>query len=240
MIEFPTAGGLFVAENSLKTSAIIEKHVDQLEMIATTFLAPVLIVLFAAASGTKGFDILGLHLDTENSYGMVVAAFDCLLLLFATTSWKTGDFLKMCEGSEVGGAIAAILTHKWLLNPFSYSGKGVLSALSCGVGAGLLNIIWWVGLCSLQLLPSVSHGRGAVERVFFAFYFVFGMTSALGVIRLIRLILQRMNSTAHSSSAGACVTASDLKLNLALKSVFAATATISGFWLYYAFAHLGI
>jgi len=101
-------------------------------------------------------------------------------------------------------------------------------------------MISWVGLCSLRLLSTVTHERGAIERLFFGFYFIFAITSALGIIRLIRLILRRTDGAADSSSEVASVTASDLRLNLALKSAFAATATIVGFWLYYAFGHIGI
>lgn len=229
-----------MAKSSLGTSAIVEKHIDQMELISTTFAIPTLIVLLAAADVTKGFEILGLHLDTDNAYGMVVAIYDCLLLLFAATGWKTGDFLKMCKGSEVGDAIAATLTHKWFLNPFSYSGKGVLSALFCGVGSGLLAIIWWVGLCGLELLSSVSGGRGVAEKLLLAFYFIFGITSALGIIRLIWLILQRMNCATDGPPEVVGVTASGMKLNLALKAAFAATATTFGIWLYHSFAHIGI
>lgn len=229
-----------MSENALGTSAIVEKHVDQLELIATTFIVPALIVLLAAAGVTKGFDVLGLHLDTDNAYGMVVAIFDCLLLLFTVTGWKAGDFLKMCPESEAGGAIAAVLTHKWFLNPFSYSGRGVVSAVMCGVGSGLLTMIWCIGLCSLQLLSTVTHSRGAVERVLFAFYLVFGITSAFGIVRFFRLILQRIGRTEDTSAEVAPLMVSDIKLNIVLKSAFAATAIIVGFWLYYSFAHIGI
>lgn len=229
-----------MSENLLGTSSIVEKHVDQLELIATTFIVPALIVLLAAAGVTKGFDVLGLHLDTDNAYGMVVAIFDSLLLLFTVTGWKAGDFLKMCPESEAGRAIAAVLAHKWFLNPFSYSGKGVVSAVVCGIGSGLLTMIWCIGLCSLQLLSTVTHGRGTVERVLFALYFIFGVTSAFGIVRLFRLILQRIGPTEDSSADVVPVTVSDVRLNIVLKSTFAAIAIIAGFWLYYAFAHIGI
>jgi len=232
--------GFLVAKRSLGTSATVEKHLDQLDLISTAFVVPALIVLLAAAGVTKGFEILGLHLDTENAYGIVGAIYDCLLLLFATTSWKTGDFLKMCTGSEVGDAIAAILTHKWFLNPFSYSGSGGLSALLCGIGSGLLTMIWWVGLCSLRLLSTVSGGSDAVEKLLLALYLIFGITSAVGIIRLIWLILQRVNGGADHAPEVTHVVAPNITLNLALKATFSAAATTCGIWLYHAFAHLGI
>ncbi|WP_377819288.1 hypothetical protein [Acidicapsa dinghuensis] len=211
-----------------------------MELIATTFIVPALIVLLAAAGVTKGFDVLGLHLDTDNAYGVVVAIFDCLLLLFTITGWKAGDFLKMCPESEAGRAIAAVLTHKWFLNPFCYSGRGVASAVTCGVGSGLLIMIWCIGLCSLQLLSTVTHGRGGVEKVLFALYLIFGVTSALGIVRLFRLILQRIDRAEDTSDEFVPLTVSDIKLNIVLKSAFAVTAIIVGFWLYYSFAHIGI
>ncbi len=97
-----------LAESTFGTSAAVEKHIDQLEIIVTTFVIPVVIVLLAAADIPKEFDILGIKLKTEDAYGFVIAIFDCLLLLFCTTCWKAGDFLKACEGAETEHAIVAV------------------------------------------------------------------------------------------------------------------------------------
>jgi hypothetical protein len=110
-----------MASNPLGSSTAVEKHVDQMETISTSFVVPVLVVLLAAASIAKDFEILGIHLETADAYGIVVAIFDCLLLLFCTTCWKAADLLKACGDEEKGRAIVAVVTHKWLLNPFSYS-----------------------------------------------------------------------------------------------------------------------
>lgn len=57
-----------MAENSLGSSAAVEKHVDHMEVIVITFVVQVLVVLLAAADIPKGFEILGIHLRTEDAY----------------------------------------------------------------------------------------------------------------------------------------------------------------------------
>jgi len=131
-------------------SAAVDKHMDQLEILSTTFVVPTLIVLLAGADIPKEFDLFGIHLKTDDAYGMVVAIFDALLLSSSTTCWKVGDFLKLCQHSDTNHGLSAILTHKWLLNPFSYSGDGILSAVNCAFGSALLTLSWWLGLAALN------------------------------------------------------------------------------------------
>jgi hypothetical protein len=77
----------------------------------------ILIVLLAAADIPKEFEILGIHIETENAYGFVVAIFDCLLLVFFKTCWKAGDLLKACEGAEADRAIAAVFHAQMVAEP---------------------------------------------------------------------------------------------------------------------------
>jgi hypothetical protein len=60
-------------------------------------------------------------------------------------------------------------THKWLLNPFSYSGKGWLSATNYSAGGALRALAWWVGLCALKLLSGITRDIGALRKLCTAF-----------------------------------------------------------------------
>jgi hypothetical protein len=227
-----------LANNSLGSSTAVEKHVDQLEILATTFVVPVLVVLLAAASIPKEFEILGIHLETADAYGMVVAIFDCLLLLFCTTCWKAADLLKTSGDEEKGRAIIAVVTHKWLLNPFSYSGAGFLTAANCAVGAALLTLAWWGGLCGLKLLAGVTHNRDAFEKWMYVLYFALGAAAVAGISRLMRLIVRFSNRGGANSPEDWPLGAPWLRLNLVMKCVFSGLASILGYWLYYSFAHV--
>jgi hypothetical protein len=233
-----STGEAVLAENSLGSSAAVEKHMDQMEVIVTTFVIPVLVVLLAAADIPKGFEILGIHLKTEDAYGMVVAIFDCLLLLFCTTCWKAADLLKACGEGEANRAIVAVVTHKWVLNPFSYSGTGILSAANCAVGAALLTFSWWGGLSSLRLLSGVTHDRGATEACLYALYFVLGVAALAGLSRFMRLIAQISARERGDSNDEAPLEGRWFRRNIAMKCAFSGLASILGFWLYYSFAHV--
>ena len=227
-----------MAESELDMSTAIDKHMDQLDVLSTTFVVPTLIVLLAGADIPKEFDLFGIHLKTEDAYGMVVAIFDCLLLLFSTTCWKVGDFLKLCQGSGKNRTLAAIFTHKWLLNPFSYSGGDILSCANCAVGAALLTFSWWIGLCSLKLLSGVTRGLSCTEKVFYALYFVFGATALIGIIRTFRVMDRLAPNGENASPDGISVAGRYPRLNIALKCVFSMVAIGLGFWLFEAFAHV--
>jgi hypothetical protein len=227
-----------MASNLLGSSTAVEKHVDQMETIETTFVVPVLVVLLAAASIPKDFEILGIHVETADAYGIVVAIFDCLLLLFCTTCWKAADLLKACGDEEKGRAIVAVVTHKWLLNPFSYSGEGFLSAINCAVGAGLLTFCWWGGLCGLKLLAGVTHNRDAFEICMYGLYFAVGAVAVIAVGRLIKLIVRFSDHGNAKSSEGGPLEVRWVRVNLVMKSIFSVLASALGYWLYYSFSHI--
>jgi hypothetical protein len=223
-----------MAGTMLGSCESIEKHIDQLETLSTALVIPALIVLFAAADTTKEVEILGIHLATAEAYGLTAAVYDCLLLLFATASWKAGDLLKSCAPEEAQRAIIAVSVHKWVLNPFSYSGKSPLSLMSCAVGPALLTFVWWLGLMSLRLLASVSHDIGGMEKVLQTLYVVLGLTAILSIGRFFAILL---DASSRAGSEG-LPTISSLKRSAVVKALFCIISSGLGYWLYYAFGHI--
>jgi hypothetical protein len=57
-----------VTDNALGSSTAVEKQVDQMETLATTFVVPILIVLLAAADITKDFELFGFHLALKDGF----------------------------------------------------------------------------------------------------------------------------------------------------------------------------
>jgi hypothetical protein len=218
------------------SSEKIEKHVDQMETLATAFVIPAVVVLLAAATIPKEFEIFGLHLATADGYGLVVACFDVIVLLFCTCCWKACDLLETCD--DAPKAITAILTHKWVLNPFACTSSGVLGALFCGVGPGLLTFSWWIALCALSLLSTVSKTIGPLEHCLFALYWAFGLLATVAVVRF-GLRINSILSKLRQDPSAPVVIPSLAASNLA-KALFCLAATAIGVYLFYAFRHVGI
>jgi hypothetical protein len=225
-----------VPEVGFGSSEKIEKHVDQMETLATAFVIPAIVVLLTAATIPNEFEVFGLHLATADGYGLVVACFDVLVLLFCTSCWKACDLLETCD--DCPKAITAILTHKWVLNPFSCTSPGVLGALFCGVGAGLLTFSWWIALCALSLLSTVSKTIGPLEHCLFALYWALGVLATVAVGRFglrINSISSRLSKDPSSPVAIPPLAASNVA-----KGLFFLAATAVGVYLFYAFGHIGI
>jgi hypothetical protein len=144
--------------------------------------------------------------------------------------------LEACDETESPNAITAILTHKWVMNPFSYTSAGVLSAMCCAVGPGLLVFAWWIALSGLTLLSSVSNSIGVFERCLFVLYWALGFFATVTVVRFELRIITTSNTTAKDPNAGTKVpsfTASNLA-----KVLFALVASGVGFWMLHAFRHV--
>jgi hypothetical protein len=223
-------------EAGLGSSSTIEKHIDQMETLAAAFVIPSVVVLLAAAAIPKEFEIFDIHLATADGYGIVVASFDVLLILFCTACWKACDLLEACDETESPKAITAILTHKWVMNPFSYTSAGVLSALCCAVGPGLLVFAWWIALSGLTLLSSVSISTGVFERCLFMLYCGLGFLATVTVVRFDLRIVTTSNKITKDPNAGTKVPSLTVS-NLA-KVLFALFASGVGFWMLRAFRHV--
>ena len=169
---------------------------------------------------------------------MVAAIFDVMILLFCVSCWKGCDLLKACAPEESPNAVAAVLTHKWVLNPFSYTARGVPSAVFDAIGASLLALAWWVGLCALGLLSTISPNRTLLERTLYLLYWAFGFLSIVTVVRFARrlyLFRDKVHES-HKMITGVPTLAGS---NIA-KALLSAAACGLGLWLFYAFTIVGM
>jgi hypothetical protein len=226
-----------MSETALGSSSAVEKHIDQMETIVTSFIVPALVALFAGAHlfQSGDFEIYGIRIERQETYGVVLAIFDVMVLLFCTVCWKASDLLEACDEAEAPRAIAAVLTHKWVLNPFSYTARGALSALCSDVGASFLVFTWWIGLCALVLVAGTTPSHDLLERFLYALYWALGLVCAFTVVRLARRIYLSANSLQQRR---AMVSLPALSANNLAKVLFSAIACGLGFWLFYAFKHL--
>jgi hypothetical protein len=214
------------------SATAVEKQLDQLETVVNTFVISSIIVLLASADARKDLEFLGMKVETASAYPVVAFIFDFAFLMVSHILWKIGDLFKLCNKAEADKAIAAIFTHKWMLNPFCYCGPGWVSVVNCTIGAASFVFSWWIGSASLVLLSSVaSHGSSLdlTDRVLRDLYPVFGITSFLATGRLFRVLIKRADTSAVPW----------LVRSLAVKCIAVTAAAILGWSVYYSFAHVG-
>jgi hypothetical protein len=142
--------------NSLGTSTSVEKQMDQLESVFNWYVLTVLIAFYAGAHATPSVEVLGVKVEKDEAYSLILLLFNFVFLIFCHLVWKIGDWLKYCDAADLEGELAALFNHKWLLNPFEYCGPDWLGAINCSVGAGFLFFLWWAGFAALRLLNGVS------------------------------------------------------------------------------------
>ena len=216
-------------------SIAIDKHLDQLEAVLNIFMVTALIGLVASANNNKEMDILGSKIDTESAYGVASWVFDGAFLFIAQMFWKAGDLLLACDGDEVDKANTALFTHKWLFNPFSYTGHNWASNANCAIGASLFVLSWWFGLASLAVLAAkTSDGaRDTTDQILLGFYILFGICSIVGICRLFGIVSDKIGNMVPSETSA-------FRQSVAWKSVAILLATLLGWRLYYAFANIGM
>jgi len=187
----------------LGSAGAVDKQLDQLEKVFDAFTIVVLIVLFAAAAADKNVEFLGLKLETEEAHGIVILVFDSIFLIFVHLTWKIGDLIKDCEPAETEKALVSLFTHKWLLNPFSYSGKGVLSVINSALGTFLLGLSWWIGLAAYKLLLTLSKtpvSKRLDDSIPEWLYPAFAVIGMITCIRLFRIVILTSSKPASEKS----------------------------------------
>jgi hypothetical protein len=142
--------------NSLGSPTSIEKHMDQLEIVFNWYVLAVLIAFYAGADGSSSVQVLGATVNKDEAYSLILLLFNLVFLIFCHLAWKIGDWLNYCEAADLEGALAAVLDHKWLLNPFEYCGPSWAEAINCSVGTAFLFFLWWAGYAALFLLDTVA------------------------------------------------------------------------------------
>jgi hypothetical protein len=104
--------------------------------------------------------------------------------------WKIGDMLRASEPAETSDAIASLFIHKWIFNPFSFTGTRGLSVVNSSAGTALLTLAWWVGFAALKLLCGVSSAdaKDTTNLVLLVIYVAFGLLALCTCIRLFRIL----------------------------------------------------
>lgn len=220
----------------------IEKQVDQLETVLSAFLVTVLVVLLAAANASKDFEIFGAKVETADAFGPVTYIFDGVFLVLGNIIWKIGDMLRASEPAEMSEAIASLFIHKWIFNPFSFTGTRSLSVLNSSVGTALLTLAWWVGLAALKLLSGVSsaNAKDTTILVLLVMYVAFGLLALCTCIRLFRILYLEL--TANQTlllPPNREIFLKAIRASIVVKLASFLAASILGYELFYAFGHIG-
>jgi len=222
------------------SATAVEKQLDQLETLLNTFIVMVLIVLVASANANKELELLGAKIETNGAYGVVVSIFAFVFLGLTHICWKIGDLIDSCDDPEANRAVVTLFTHKWMLNPFVYTGPHPASIANCALGAALLVLSWWLGLASLALLSGITTSPPAKDltNTFLRYlYMGLGLTSLLAICRVFKVVFARIGS--ERSGDERCLRSS-LTWAVFAKCLCSLVAGSIGWYLYYAFAHVGM
>jgi hypothetical protein len=222
--------------------AAIDKQLDQLETVLNAFLVTVLVVLLAAANASKDFEIFGAKIETADAFGPVTYIFDGVFLVIASIVWKIADMLSACKQTEASDAIASLFIHKWIFNPFSFTGDRWASILNSCVGTGMFAMSWWAGLASLKLLSGVTSSgtKDATDLILVCLYLAFGLFASLICCRLSWILYKRIRDDQAlfvPPNRDAFVKA--LRRSFVAKLLAFVIACVVGYNLFYAFGHVG-
>lgn len=189
----------------VSSASAVEKQLDQLESVTNAFIIAVITVFYASADATPQqttISIFGWTVDRNNAYGFVVTLFDCIFLGLCIICWKLVDLTKNAVGEEREKIAATVLAHKWILNPFAYSGPGLVSIMSGAIGVGVLVFSWWAAWSSLVLLAGVvpaSDTTDAVDKALRRLIPILAIIGLCAIARLMEILIGRIGEQRETS-----------------------------------------
>lgn len=223
------------------TASAAEKQLDQLQNIFNATVLASIVIILADAAAEKDVSFLGFKTETSSAYGVAALAFVMLFLFAAQALARVRDTVVLVDSDEIAKVLGTVFSHRWPLNPFSYSGPTLGSTIHSSFGMPLLVFQWWLGLLALALLWNrMSMEAGAWEFGFWVAYICAGVLGLIALLRVQQAILQRLNTLAATQEGSElAVTPRTVQSAFKLRITMSLVSTGLGYGVYYAFTHIG-
>jgi hypothetical protein len=224
------------------TASAAEKQIDQLQNLTNAMVIASIVLILADAAAERDVTFLGFKAETSGAYVIAAWAFVLVTLMASQLFARLGDIVMLAEEEEVPEVLATLFNHRWVLNPFSYFGSHPIAILHTSLGTALFGFQWWLGFTALaELWDRMSRTAGTLEFGLWGAYIVAGLLGLIALLRVQWAVDLRLAVLARTSA--------DCKLletRRAIQRVFFFKFGMSvvfaalGYWVYYAFTHIGM
>jgi hypothetical protein len=168
----------------------IEKQMDVLESIFNWIIIFTIPVFWAGLQRTNEMEALGMTFNLGQAYYVLAAAYFGISVQIYLSLHRIGDFLNLLDKENTPSGISKLLFHKWIFNPFIYTGDEKESRLHIFFGTGGLVAAWATGNAALSTLSDFQpRAAGYVSLGLLVFV---GLTSVPAVVRVVLIILGKL------------------------------------------------
>jgi Na+/H+ antiporter NhaC len=136
----------------METETLIKSvgsFMDSLESITNWLILIMLLKVWNAYTGKGDFEVLGAKITKKHIATILLSVYCFAFAAIVLQLGRLHEALRYIPDAQFKGAATQVVTHAWLLNPFSYFGDDLVQILFEVICCGLWSIIWWVGLLSI-------------------------------------------------------------------------------------------
>jgi hypothetical protein len=157
--------------NSEVIIGAVNACLNSLESFVTATILLAIAVIWPALRNRDTLEFLSMKVERQYAFPVL-----SMVYIFLNTAILI-LFLRLCflvdllgHGIESAKALDTIVTHSWILNPYSYFGKSLPAVLYASTTYGLLIVVWWFCFASLHALGDSpgSYAQKLTEGIFLA------------------------------------------------------------------------
>lgn len=172
----------------------IGKHLDALEFFVNAIILVSVAVAWAGIQRSSEIEILGTKFNRRYAFFAVAVLYLIANMTILILFLHVGDLVALLKGENAVKGISRLLTHSWVLNPFSYFGGSGIAQIYSSEGYGLLIAIWW--LCNASLSTLMDDKRNKPAQVLIGLFLLIGLASMFAIQRVFYITLVTLKKSA--------------------------------------------
>ena len=127
-----------------------------------------LLKMWNAFTRQSDFEVLGAKITRRHAATVLLAVYCFAFTALVVQLGRLHEALRYIPDAQFSVAATVVVTHAWLLNPFSYLGNDSFQILVGAISLGLWPILWWIGLLSIITTPAdPNSGRQTSLLVYY-------------------------------------------------------------------------
>jgi hypothetical protein len=172
----------------------VRRHLDEIASFVNWALVLALPIVWMAVRRKQTYEVLKIEFTAKQAYCIVTVLFLVINLVVVVLFFRLRDLLASVPERKVADVVTVLVSHQWVLNPFSHVSVGGLGWLY-GIGGffGLM-IVWSICFASIVLIQIVIGEDSRVAWLLRVLFGVLGLSTAA--------VIQGIYVTALDRTAG--------------------------------------
>ncbi|MDT7542228.1 MAG: hypothetical protein QOE33_2132 [Acidobacteriota bacterium] len=166
------------------------QHIDYLQSIFNWLIILSVVTAWAGIQRREEVEVLGLKIARRYAVYVICALYLIVNMIVLIIFLRLGNLISLIDDKNFLKGLSILVTHTWILNPFSYFGNSRLARFYSCEGLGLLIVVWWLANASLSTLRDDKINNYAL--LLSTVFLLLGLVSMGAIFNVYQIIQKRL------------------------------------------------